>query len=82
MTEQELRVLVRQAVAFHIGGRPGHTERDHAVQAHAASDVAATLYRQHTSHTMFTLPTEPGDACVIEPAVSCTHCGFCKSYGH
>jgi hypothetical protein len=20
--------------------------------------------------------------CIIEPAVACNHCGFCKSYGH
>jgi hypothetical protein len=20
--------------------------------------------------------------CMIEPAVACTHCGYCKSYGH
>jgi len=72
MTEQELRALVRQAVAFHVGGR----------QAPAAREVPAALYRQHSSHAMFTLPAEPGDACVIEPATSCNHCGFCKSYGH
>jgi hypothetical protein len=21
-------------------------------------------------------------ACLIEPAVRCTHCGYCQSYGH
>jgi len=20
--------------------------------------------------------------CLIEPAVTCNHCGYCKSYGH
>ena len=24
---------------------------------------------------------EPG-SCVIEPSVPCTHCGYCRSYGH
>ncbi len=73
MTEQELRALVRQAIAFHVGGR----------QSHAAPPAPVTLHReQHTSHAMFTLPIEPGGTCVIEPAVECNHCGFCKSYGH
>ena len=73
MTEQELRALVRQAVAFHVGGR----------QVHAAPALPRALAGEpHTSHAMFTLPASPGGACVIEPAVDCNHCGFCKSYGH
>lgn len=72
MTEQELRALVRQAVAFHVSGR----------QAAPGPAVPAPLRREHSSHAMFTLPAEPGGACVIEPAVPCNHCGFCKSYGH
>ena len=23
-----------------------------------------------------------GDECLIEPSVSCNHCGYCLSYGH
>jgi hypothetical protein len=72
MTEQELRALVRQAIAFHVGGR----------QMPAVPEAPVTLHRQHMSHALFTLPVEPGGTCVIEPAVSCNHCGFCKSYGH
>ncbi|MEQ1757770.1 MAG: hypothetical protein ABL986_05585 [Vicinamibacterales bacterium] len=74
MTEQELRALVRQAIAYHVGNR----------QAPAASSarVPVTFHHQHTSHAQFALPAEPGGACVIEPAVTCNHCGFCKSYGH
>jgi hypothetical protein len=72
MTEQELRLLVREAIKFHVGGR----------EADKSGDVPVTLHRQHASHTMFALPAEPGGACVIEPAVPCNHCGFCRSYGH
>jgi hypothetical protein len=32
---------------------------------------------------MFTLaPGDPEGRCLIEPAVACNHCGYCKSYGH
>ena len=72
MTEQELRTLVRQAIAYHVGQR--------ATPPPSQSPV--TFHARHPSHAQFMLPAEPGDACVIEPAVQCTHCGFCKTYGH
>jgi hypothetical protein len=33
---------------------------------------------------MFVLPAgADGDGvCLIEPAVTCNHCGYCKSWGH
>ena len=38
----------------------------------------------HASHVL--LPLAPGGdgdgACLIEPAVRCTHCGYCLSFGH
>ena len=74
MTEQELRALVRQAVAYHVGNSQGPSQPQ--------VPVPATFHARHPSHALFTLPAEPGDVCVIEPSVQCTHCGFCKSYGH
>lgn len=73
MTEQQLRALVRQAIALHSNG---HTLNSRPSAPAAAHDHA------HMSHALFVLPAEPGEACVIEPAVRCNHCGFCKSYGH
>ncbi len=72
MTEHELRMLVRQAIEFHLTGG----------QSQAAPDTASTLLRAHPSHVTFTLPAAADGACVIEPSVPCNHCGFCKSYGH
>ena len=36
------------------------------------------------SHVLFALPngTDVDGSCIIEPAVLCNHCGYCKSYGH
>lgn len=38
----------------------------------------------HPSHLMFVVATGADDdgSCVIEPAVMCTHCGYCKSHGY
>ena len=31
---------------------------------------------------MYLTVVNTGDACVIEPRVTCNHCGYCKSHGH
>ena len=77
MTEQELRALVRQAIARvqGAGGAPSHF---------APSDAPSHLARLAPSHMMFVLPSGADEEgpCIIEPAVMCNHCGYCKSMGH
>ena len=73
MTEQELRALVRDAIARQAGdavATPGAPQRP--------------TVRQHASHGLFVLPAgaDTDGPCIIEPAVACNHCGYCKSYGH
>lgn len=77
MTEPELRALVRDVLA-----RQGLTGGS-AVPAVRAGGMVAHP-RHHSSHAMFVLPTgsESDGPCLIEPAVTCNHCGYCKSYGH
>jgi hypothetical protein len=76
MTEQELRALVREAIARHLEG-----QGPPAGPAPSAFVPVASVLHAHLSHAKFALPAL-GDACIIEPAVACNHCGFCKSYGH
>ena len=78
MNEQELRVVVRDAIARHA------VERGAVHPAMPAAPVSFALVRQHASHALFTVPNgaDTGGPCVIEPAVACNHCGYCKSYGH
>jgi len=73
MTEQELRMLVRDAIARHSGQT-----------ARPAPDAVPAFAHLHASHGMFTLPAgaDTDGPCIIEPAVMCNHCGYCKSYGH
>lgn len=75
MTEQELRALVRDAIARHLSAT-GDARADQA-----ASFLPPASVRQHASHALFVIPAGD-DACIIEPTVACTHCGYCKSYGH
>ena len=75
MTEQELRALVREAIARVQGAAPSHL---------APSDARSHAARLAPSHMMFALPSgaDQEGPCIIEPAVMCTHCGYCQSMGH
>jgi hypothetical protein len=72
MNEQELRALVRAAIARHTVG------------AASQPPPAPAFFHLHASHGMFTVPAgaDTDGPCLIEPAVMCNHCGYCKSYGH
>jgi hypothetical protein len=76
MTDDELRTLVRDAVARHLGSN-AHTPTSPAA-------VPVPLWRAHPSFGKFLVPrgTEEDGPCLIEPTVHCNHCGFCQSYGH
>lgn len=70
ISEAELRAMVREAIARHT--QP------------AVPPPVPAAFHTHASHGRFELMRgSDGDgACVIEPAVRCTHCGYCQSYGH
>jgi hypothetical protein len=77
MTDQELRALVRDAVARHLGQRaPAVAARPAPLAALAG---AATI---HPSHAIYLSVVNTTEACVIEPSVPCNHCNYCKSHGH
>ena len=80
MTEQELRTLVREAIARHATSRGSA----HDTRTAMTAAVAQVLSPRHSSHSMFILPTgiDADGPCLIEPAVTCNHCGYCKSFGH
>lgn len=73
MDEQQLRGLVREAIARHLGP-PSAPAVPAGVVAAPAGAIAVA---------QFHLPRPPGEVdCVIEPSVACTHCGHCLCYGH
>jgi hypothetical protein len=73
MNEQEIRALVRDAIARQAAHGAGAT--------HASP---ASPLRLHPSHGLFMVPmgSDADGPCIIEPSVMCNHCGYCKSYGH
>jgi hypothetical protein len=85
MTEQELRALVRDAVARHLG-RPSQDlpPAPRAAQHAMPQPVQrpSSLHQPDFSHSLYIELVNVTDACLIEPAVTCTHCGYCQSHGH
>jgi hypothetical protein len=77
MNEDELRGLIRGAIQRHLGsavtepavahGQSGELRRDGP-----PASMAFGQYQLERADTM----------CIIEPAVRCNHCGFCKCHGH
>jgi len=80
ISEQELRALVRDAIARN--GRSAGAPADPG--APGMPGTPGTFDRMHASHGR--LPLAGGSAgdglCLIEPAVRCNHCGYCQSFGH
>jgi hypothetical protein len=70
LDEAGLRALVREAIARRL-----------ATGNAAAGDDRPMTWAGHASHDRYVLPESDGP-CLIEPAVPCTHCGYCQSHGH
>jgi hypothetical protein len=81
MTDQELRALVRQAVTRHLGAPPA-PDADAPLGSGGSRPVSAALRPTDISHAMYLTLVNVGEACLIEPAVPCNHCGYCKTHGH
>lgn len=77
MTDDEIRALVRNAVARHLGA---------AIAAPAAPPPAgpsAPIRSVPMAFGRYPLSRDAGETdCIIEPAVRCDHCGYCQSHGH
>lgn len=89
MTDEELRTLVRDAIARHVGDPSapvGHPSAPvgHPFRGAGGTPAAVVPVGYHASHMMFAVPAgaDADGPCIIEPAVRCNHCGYCKSYGH
>jgi hypothetical protein len=72
MNEDALRALIRQSVARHLNAE---------TQAPASPFAAPVSIVPHPSQYRYQLPESDGP-CLIEPAVTCNHCGYCQSHGY
>jgi hypothetical protein len=76
MTDEELRAMVRDAIARVQSGAAASTHPSHPLHLSHPS--------HHPSHLAFMVPSgaDAEGPCIIEPAVMCNHCGYCKCLGH
>jgi hypothetical protein len=70
VTDDELREMVRASMAK-LGASP-----------QPFPGTPASLVHPSFGQLPLTRGSETDGACLIEPAVRCTHCGYCLSYGH
>jgi hypothetical protein len=84
MTDDELRGLIRAAIQRQVGNTASAAQ-----QSAAARPMPGELRRDaigavsSLSFAQYQLARADGDTmCIIEPAVRCNHCGFCKCHGH
>lgn len=81
MNDDELRLLIRAAIQRHMGGEPETIRLPQQATVRLKPD--ATLNPPAMSFAQYQLARAGGDTmCIIEPAVQCNHCGFCKCHGH
>ena len=73
MNEEALRALIRESIARHL-------TPVFEVEPERVAEVPVT-FLGHASHYRYSVP-KSGDSCVIEPNVTCNHCGYCESHGH
>lgn len=90
MNEQEVRLIVREAVRRHLGVQSAESSVQSPVQGPVSIQSPAPVqfvpdsvpFGDHASHAMYMQLINVGGTCVIEEHVSCDHCGYCKSHGH
>lgn len=76
MNDEELRSLIRSAIQKHMAGSPGPV----AFKPDTTSRLELPV---SISFGQYQLERAKDDtSCLIEPAVQCNHCGFCKCHGH
>ena len=74
ISEQELRGMIRDAIARHSGSAAAHE--------FGAPQPAGPAAGAHASHGRFLIVPSGEGECIIEPSVRCNHCGYCQSLGH
>ena len=86
MTDDELRGLIRAAIHKHMGSAPDAAAGTGTIRLtpDATLPVPQSVSPEISiSFGQYRLERAVGDtSCLIEPAVQCNHCGFCKCHGH
>lgn len=82
MNDDDLRLLIRAAVQRHLAVGMSNTPSP-GPQVPSPKSQAPSAYPVSISFGQYQLERASDDTmCLIEPAVRCNHCGFCKCHGH
>jgi hypothetical protein len=76
MTDDELRQLIRAAIQKHAPQASAEGRVPTKLATTQASEVGLSFGQYHLERAA------DDTSCLIEPAVQCNHCGFCKCHGH
>lgn len=86
MDEQQIRLLVRHAIARHLGGTPAAAPAvpppGLRLPAVAAPPPLVQAESSIATRQFVIIRPEGETDCIIEPSVACNHCGHCLCYGH
>ena len=78
MNDEELRLLIRDAIHRHMGSGDSSGREWQPPTIRLKPDAPLMI-----SFGQYRLERAAGDTtCLIEPSVQCNHCGFCKCHGH
>lgn len=81
MTDDEIRSLVRVAIQKHLGPGASAPQRSGGSLDLPAAPPQPPLLS--ISFSRYALPRAADDTmCIVEPAVTCNHCGYCQCHGH
>lgn len=80
MNEDALRALIRESIARLSAGALAKADGVQEADREPVQQVPVS-FLSHASHYRYNVP-KSGDACMIEPGVTCNHCGYCESHGH
>jgi hypothetical protein len=84
VNDDELRTLILLAIQKHMSGSPAPPIRLTPDTTGMVADTRGVVALPVSiSFAQYHLERATDDTmCLIEPAVQCNHCGFCKCHGH
>ena len=78
MNDDQLRMLIRAAIQKHTGASSPTEPVRLKPDTTGVMELPVSI-----SFGQYQLERATDDtSCLIEPAVQCNHCGFCKCHGH
>ena len=76
MNDDELRLLIRAAIQRHMSASAPVSDSPRELRRDDQPERSLSFGQYHL------LRPVDDTMCLIQPAVQCNHCGYCKCHGH